>query len=471
MRLSGTLKSVLTNIDGEAWLRFAIAILGLILAFVAAILSTIARESGNQAATALFASTALLLAGMVAVVVVPYLARRVIASRMRDALDFEITREGMAYLGVALIIGVAALNTTNNLLFIVLAAMLAAMVVSGFASAVMLRRLELDVSVPEIAFAGKPITAHVRLNNPRHMVPAFSVRVTNRIKSRKRKRIGWEWQKTEFVFPRDHHWLRLPDYALRRKVPQSELPPIFENPVYFTFVPPQSSLDAQIELTFPKRGRYTQDAFHLATRFPFSFLIKSRRVKLGRELLVYPALLESQEFLELMPVITGEHTTMVRGTGSELYRIREHTPEDSARFVDWKAAAKTGSLKVREFAREDERRFRIVFDNPAPGEVSTDAYEHGVSVAASLAWHFTSQGVDLSYAGQSYTGAPNLYDFLLYLAVVQPAEDESILNSLPNSAEYNVIVTGRRPGTLPAGIMDSAHVIYMEEEKLSTAVQ
>lgn len=462
MRLSGTIKSVFAGIDGEAWLRFVIAILGLALAFVAAVFSTIARESGNIVATALLASTALLLAGMVGVVVVPYLARRVVASRMRDALDFEITREGMAYLGVALIIGIAALNTTNNLLFIVLAAMLAAMVVSGFASAAMLRGLELEVSLTEIAFAGKPITANVRLSNPRRVIPAFSVRVTSRIKNKKKQKPGWEWQKTEFTFPRKNHWLRLPDYALRRKTPPLQLPPIFENPVYFTFVPPQASLDAQVELTFSKRGRYTQDSFHLATRFPFSFLIKSRRVKLRRELLVYPALLESQEFLRLAPRITGDRVTMVRGTGSELYRIREHTPEDPARFVDWKAAAKTGTLKVREFVREDERRLRIVFDNPAPGEVSPEAYEHGVSVAASLAWHFTGQGIDISYLAPSYDGAPHLYDFLLYLAVVQPTSDESILNSLSDSPEYNVIITSRKPGSIPAGIVETSYVIYME---------
>ncbi|HLJ30419.1 MAG TPA: DUF58 domain-containing protein [Candidatus Angelobacter sp.] len=463
MRLPGTLKSVLANIDGEAWLRFVMAILGLTLAFVAALLSTIARETGNVAATALFASTALLLAGTVGVIVVPYLAKRVVGSRVRDALDFEITREGMAYLGVALVIGIAALNTTNNLLFIVLAAMLAAIVVSGFASAAMLRGLELDVSLPESAFAGKPITAHVKLHNPRRAIPAFSVRVASRFKSKKKKKPGWEWHKTEFIFPRQNHWLRLPDYALRRRTQQAQSPPIFENPVYFTFLPARTTLDAQVELTFSSRGRYTQDNFYLATRFPFSFLIKSRRVKLCRELMVFPALLESRNFLELLSTITGEHSTMLRGPGSELYRIREHTPQDSARFVDWKAAAKTGSLKVREFAREDERRLRIVFDNSTPGVVSPQAYERAVSVAASLAWHLTQEGVDLSYAAPFYAGGSHLHDFLGYLSVVQPAPDESILNSLPASSDYNVIITGRKPGSIPSALWASAYVIYMDE--------
>src|SRR5690349_9360964 len=76
MRLPESLKTAFANFEGEAWLRFFIAVIGLGLAFVAAILSSIARESGNTAATALFASTALLLAGTVGLTTVPYLARQ-----------------------------------------------------------------------------------------------------------------------------------------------------------------------------------------------------------------------------------------------------------------------------------------------------------------------------------------------------------------------------------------------------------
>jgi len=463
MQLARNIKSVLANIDGEAWLRFVIAILGLALAFIAAVLSTIARESGNMAATVLFASTALLLAGGVGVITVPYLARRVVASRFRDALEFEITREGMAYLGIVLIVGIAALNTTNNLLFIVLAAMLAAIIVSGFASAAVLRGLELDVSAPEIAFAGKSVTGYIKLNNPRRMIPAFSVRVLSERKNKRKKKRRWEWQKTEFVFPKKREWVRLPDYTLRRKREAPQLPPIFQDPVYFTFVPPHAEAEAQVELLFSRRGRYNQDGFYLSTRFPFSFLVKSRRIKLTRDLLVYPALLESAEFLELLPRITGEHVTLLRGSGSELYRIREHTPEDPARFVDWKASAKTGSLKVREFSREDERRLRIVFDNSLPGAVPAEAYEHAVSVAASLAFRFTNEGVDVTYAAPQYHGSPHLYDFLAYLAVVEPQDSESILESLPLGSEYNVIITARKPGNIPAGLWDCSHIIQMSE--------
>ncbi len=465
MQLSRILKTAIGTVDGEAWLRFFLAVAGLGLAFLAAIYSTAVRDAGHITASIVLAVTALLLAGVVGITIVPYLARRVAVIRVREALDFHVTREGMAYLGVALVIGVAALNTTNNLLFIVLAAMLAAIAVSGFASAAVLRGLELDVSVPGTAFATRTVTASVRLRNPRRWVPAFSIRVATSLSTKKKKKKPtWEWRKSEFVFPRSRPWIHLADYTLKRKVEVEPPPEIFEKPVYFTFVPARSLAEAAVELTFPRRGRYAQDSFLVATRFPFSFLVKSRRVRLGRELMVYPALLDSNDFLDVAPMIAGEFSSAARGRGSELYRIREHTPEDPARFVHWKATAKTGALKVREFAREDERRLRIVFDNPEPGVVTEAIYEYYVSKAASLAWYFDNQSIDLTFAAPGYSGEADVHSFLTWLATAQPAAGESVLDTLPSSGDFNVLITARRPGTIPTGWWASSYVIYMEEE-------
>jgi uncharacterized protein (DUF58 family) len=455
------LKSFWANLDGEAWLRFFLAIAGLVLAFAAAVFSSAARESGNMLATAIFASSALFLAAVVGVTTVPYLARRVAATRVREALHYELTREGMIYLGTALVIGIAALNTANNLLFIVLAAMLAAIIVSGLASAAVLRRVDLDMAMPQNAFAGKPVAVRVRLTNPRLWMPAFSVKVFT--PTDKKKRVPeWEWQKTEFIFPRKRQWLRLPDYTLRRKTPPQRTAQLLTRPVYFPYIGARDTAEAQVELIFPKRGLYSQDSFSVATRFPFSFLIKSRKIELERELLVYPALLESDDVLDVLPMITGEFVSYARGRGSELYLIREYTPQDSARNLDWKATAKTGSLKVREYSREDERRLRLVFDNSEPGRVTASAYERAVSLAATLACHFNTENVDLSFAGSGYGGGMNLEDFLRYLATVQPEKTaESVLDTLPVSSDFNVIITARTPGTLPSALWFTSYVIYM----------
>ena len=122
------------------------------------------------------ASLALLTAVGVGLGTVPYLARRVGARRVRDALDFEETRAGMLYVLVVLLIGIAALNTGNNLLYIIVATMLAAIAVSGIASAFCLDSLELEVKIPDHIFAGTEVPATVCVRSTRRWFPSLSIR-------------------------------------------------------------------------------------------------------------------------------------------------------------------------------------------------------------------------------------------------------------------------------------------------------
>src|SRR5436853_6973869 len=78
----------------EVWIRFLLAILGLVLAFAAALFSTVSRESGDLWATLILASIALLLAAVVGLTAVPALARRRSIARVRDLFDYGVTRSG-----------------------------------------------------------------------------------------------------------------------------------------------------------------------------------------------------------------------------------------------------------------------------------------------------------------------------------------------------------------------------------------
>ena len=447
----------------EVWVRFLLAIVGLTLAFGAALFSTVSRESGNLWATLVLASAALVLAVIVGLTTVPYLARRVAGARIRDAFDFDVTRVGIVYVAIVLVIGIAALNTGNNLLYIVLAAMLAAILVSGFASAIVLRDLELDVRLPEHVFAGRPTLGRIVLRNPRRWLPSFSVNVVSAKKDGAAKH--WEWMPTTFAVPpgrpREKQWMRFRDYKLRR-LSKTEAPPgIFEGAVYFPYIPAGSELKADLELHFDRRGCYQQKGFGLATRFPFAFLTKTRHLPLAREIIVYPRVEPADEFFEVLPMITGELETFVRGRGDDLYLIREYMPEDSARHVDWKATAKSGSLKVREFSREDERKLRIVFDNPASGVVSEKAYEDAVALAASLSWHFAAQNTEISFVSQGYSGDPDIYRFLTHLAIAQPQSSPSVIESLRPSEDYNIILTTRARGSLPTALWSCSYFVFL----------
>jgi uncharacterized protein (DUF58 family) len=449
----------------EVWVRFLLAIVGLVLAFGAALFSTVSRESGNLWATLVLASAALLLAVIVGLTTVPYLARRVAGAGIRDAFDYDVTKVGIVYVAIVLVIGIAALNTGNNLLYIVVAAMLAAIVVSGFASAMVLRGLELDVRLPEHVFAGRPMLGRIVLRNPRRWLPSFSVNV---VPVEKTVDKHWRWMPATFAVPPGRppgrHWIQFRDYKLRRVAKTARPPGIFEGAAYFPYIPAGRELTADLELRFDRRGRYQQKSFGLATRFPFAFLTKTRRMPLVREIIVYPRVEPADEFFEVLPMITGEFETFVRGRGDDLYLIREYMPEDSARHVDWKATAKSGSLKVREFSREDERKLRIVFDNPDQGVVSEKAYEDAVALAASLSWHFSGENTEISFVSQGYSGEPDIYRFLAHLAVAQPQPLPSVVERLQPSEDYNIILTARPRGGIPTALWACSYFVFIGQK-------
>ena len=465
---SGTLRSgawlrrVFGGDNLGAWIRFVLAVAGLGLAFVAAVFSTASRESGNLLATLVLASLALLLATAVGLLTVPYLARRVEARRVREALDFEVTKTGAAYALVVLVIGIAALNTGNNLLYIIVAAMLAAIAVSGIASALCLRGLELDLKVPEHIFAAVEVPATICVRNPRKWLASLSISAVPIEKEKSKKK--WRLVATKFPVPPwrppERQWLQLPDRKLHRILVDNSSG-VFHESAYFPFVPAGTQLQADVRLKFPKRGRY-QERFSLSTKFPFAFLAKTRRVALAREVLIYPELTSYEEIIELLPALSGKREAYQRGLGADLYRIREYLPEDSARHVDWKATAKSGALKVREFAREDERRLRLVFDNPSPGAISVQSYERMVSVAATVGWRLAQQGVLLSFVSQDFEVTGEVFSFLEYLSAVQPKSGPSVLEDMANSTDYSLVVTAQKRGTIHAAMWASAYFVFQE---------
>jgi uncharacterized protein (DUF58 family) len=479
----GRARQLLQSATAEVWVKFLMALVGLTLAFAAALFSTTSREAGHPWASVILASVALLMAVFVGLVTVPYLARRVAVERLRQTFHYEVTKAGVIYVLVTLVIGIAALNTGNNLLYIVVAAMLAAILVSGVISALVLRGLELDVRLPEQVFAGRAVWGRIVLRNSRRVLPSLSIRVVPARRERKIRK-EWRWEPTTFVFPLNRapedQWVRLRDYRVRRVELPGAPPGIFDGMVYFPYLPAQAELAADLELLFERRGRYCESSFGVATRFPFAFLTKTRHVALQREILVYPPVEPPDELFEILPLVRGEWESFVRGRGSDLYRIREYMPEDSARHVDWKATAKSGSLKVREFSREDERKLSIVFDNPAAGLISDAAYERAINLAASLAWYFSEQDAEISFVIPGQGRGTDLHEFLARLAVIEPLGAVSLVqtsragaraeDTLPEIAletdEYNIVLTARPQSSLPASWWSCAHFVFLGAKAL-----
>ena len=165
----------LATFDRPGWRRFFLALFGLSFAFLLSLLSAALNFSGNPALGHLCALLSLILAGIVAIKIVPYLARRTALERWMVKIEYEFTIEGAIYLVLIAVIIVAALNTGNNLLFIILASLLAGILVSGILSKIVLEDLELDFALPEHLFARQPMISRLTLRNLK-MVSALLLR-------------------------------------------------------------------------------------------------------------------------------------------------------------------------------------------------------------------------------------------------------------------------------------------------------
>jgi uncharacterized protein (DUF58 family) len=433
------------NTDRAGWRRFFQGLFGLGTAFCLALYSTALSEAGRVGAAVCAAATSLLLTTIVAVKVVPYLARRTALNRWLVRMTYEFTREGVVYLIIIGLISIAALNTGNNLLFLILASLLGAILVSGILSQIVLSRLELEFVLPDHIFAEQPMISRLTVSNLKLLFPSFSITVSAR-------------------------------EAERRKRKKNAAPParhILDAPVYVPYIPHRSSVTQHVEVTFPRRGRYTQEGFRVSSKFPFGFVRKSHEVPTRQEVLVLPNVQPTEEFYEILPMIGGEIESLYKGRGNDLYAIRDYQEGDSARHVDWKVSAKAQAVKVREFTREDERRLVLVFDAHLPhADTSLLAkFERAVTFCACLAWHFYEIDAHLQFLtnGHETPMAPSaeiIYPTLEALALIEPVLDASapsVLSAIAATPRtYNIIITAQPHGSIPTSLWGSSYMVFMD---------
>jgi uncharacterized protein (DUF58 family) len=306
----------------------------------------------------------------------------VLSRRMR----YRITRGGVLFTLAILAVMLGAVFSTNNLLFLVAAAMMATLLVSGLISRLCLAGLELDFIVPEHVSAGQEVPGRLAVRNQKWLMPSFSIRVE----------------------------------GVRE---QAEPAPALESGVYFPLIAGGATMEETVPVRFPRRGTYRENGFAFSTGFPFGFLEKSARVTLRRETVVYPSIQPQRGFEDLLLGISGEIESHYRGLGKDFYRIRPYEVLESARHVDWKATAHVGALQVREFAREQERRVEMFLDRDLPHAL--DAwFEHAIDCCAFLAWRLSGDGASIHFRSNGFSFRQpeegDIYAVLKFLALVYP---------------------------------------------------
>jgi uncharacterized protein (DUF58 family) len=310
------------------------------------------------------------------------------ALRWRRSVRHQITWSGAVFSLLIVLVGLGAFASANNLLFLLLAAMLSTMLISGFVSRLSLAGLELRLLLPEHVFAKRTLPARVQLYNSKRWMPSFSIQLA------------------------------------------STDPEESPSTIYFPMVPGWGTLDALTTVYFRRRGLHKDSQYLFTTRFPFGFTERRVQVKLPREVLVCPSIDPSPGCEELMRALEGEMETHFRGRGHDFYRIRPYEYGESARHVDWRATAHTGELQVREFAREEDHLVEIFLDLQVP--LGMEAwFEEAIECVAWLCWRLSQRGSRLRFVTQSAdvrlpeTG--DVYTILKYLAQVEPLRSRSVV--------------------------------------------
>src|SRR5262250_3042068 len=175
--ITSTINAVLAKTDRPAVRAFLLSIVALTIALVLALYSGAAAQLGNLFLASASALTALLVAGWVGVTLVPILAKRTPLRWIGYRMEYRVTREGWIYILGIVLVALAAINTGNNLLFLILASLVASILMSGILSSITLAGVELKLHLPEHIFAGQSVRASVELQNEKLTLPSFSLRV------------------------------------------------------------------------------------------------------------------------------------------------------------------------------------------------------------------------------------------------------------------------------------------------------
>ncbi|MCS7307888.1 MAG: DUF58 domain-containing protein [Aquificaceae bacterium] len=222
---------------------------------------------------------------------------------MKVRYKVRVNKAGLIFIGITVFLGFAAVNTANNLLYMVVSYMLSFMLFSGLFSLYNIRGLEVVLLPPEEVYAGTELPVRVIVKNHKRL-PSFLIELRK--------------ENSRCVFP---------------------------------VVSVQS--EGSIKLLFERRGYYESLDLELSSSFPVGLFERFYTLKATLNLVVFPKPLPCGE-VHLLTKKEDKSSTLPasRKKGYEdIAGIREYTNEP-IKLVHWKLSAKTGNLYVKDMVEE-----------------------------------------------------------------------------------------------------------------------
>ena len=240
-------------------------------------------------------------------------------SRLIPDWQIRVTNFGLGYILLCLVVAIGATNTGNNGLYIVLAGMLSAMVISGVVSRRNVRGVECRIEPIGEVVATRPALLRVRFENRLSSATAQAL------------------------------------FFLHEGLP---------GPLWIDPLKPGESREVVVEGVFPRRGVVKSADAGILSRFPLGLFRKYSRATLAREVVVYP-LPEASRVPEVPAEDSrgGRPHPRRRGGGSDIRTLRDFVAGDDPRDVHWKQSARMRHWIVREREAERDRIVILAVEN------------------------------------------------------------------------------------------------------------
>ena len=234
------------------------------------------------------------------------------------------TREGWWCLGVTIGLGLTAMNTGNNLLYLLESMVLALIIISGVLSEQSVRGVRLKARLPDEIYAGTPVLIGAVVRNTKRRLASYSI-------------------------------------TLERPATQERL-------AYLAWLGPRDERLVTWEETLPRRGRHRLGGARVVTRFPFGLFAKLTRPTFTKEVMVFPRRVPASAALLRQAGGLGSAPARRRGRGHDLHDLRAYHSGDDPRFIHWRVSARTGRLTVRELEAETAQDAYVVLRGDGRGD-------------------------------------------------------------------------------------------------------
>lgn len=262
-------------------------------------------------------------------------------ARLRAWRRIHFTSGGIAFTLGTVAVACAAMNTGNNLLYLLMGSMLGFITVSIWLSEQAIRGLRIERRSPRAVTVGHDLRLTYEVTNQKTRLPSLAVEISED---------------------------GLPDRA------------------FLAHVPPGGHETVCSLNSFVRRGIYSLNIVTLSTGFPFGLFQKERDVELAGEILVWPR--TDRPVRETSPGSggTARASSAAKGaTGSrgEYRSLRTYRAGDDSRDIHWKSSARMREPVIREYERDGVETRWICLDLGAePGEAAEVAVEVTASLAA-----------------------------------------------------------------------------------------